>query len=367
MAQNVTTVLEKTEITAEEIAASPLIKNFLYLIHGEGSSRSRKLDLDELKKIVNDLTSIFLQKGVPSSSVVQNAEIDGADIKMYAEGEQLTDDSNSDLSRGGLVVGRTTSGPTEQTTVKPDGFSVKSVSGQVSTEARLEKDSVAFYIGNVKCAAVKYVNDGNNSRLVIASSVPISIASKIESSNDVEAYDVFASSILPKTGSQSVTFTKLEGSEIGAGTGKFNSIGSASTGQSIEVNSDFDFNDDVAFNGPVVDNSQHSFYGGVSCAIQQYNPDFQGDSVDTSGGSIIWLKPDDSDETVDLTDLLKGASTGQRFTIISEKSVKLIFDINVNSKFYIDLPYKGSDFVVVTTTPDYVTLRPVCCAGNFTT
>lgn len=366
MAQNVTTVLEKMEITAEEIAASPLIKNFLYLIHGEGSSRSRKLDLDELKKFVNELTSIFLQKGIPGSSIVQNAEIDGADIKMYAEGEQLTDDSNSDLSRGGLAVVRTTSGPTEQTTVKPEGLSVKNVSGLVSTEARLEKDSVAFYIGNVKKAAVKYVNDGNNSRLVIESSVPISTASKIVSSDDVEADDVIASSILPKTGRQSVAFTKLEGNEVDAGTGKFNSIG-GSTGQSIGVNSDVDFNDDVTFNGPVMDVSHHSFAGGVSCAIQQYNPDNQGDDVDVLGGSVIWLKPDNSDETVDLTDLLKGAYTGQRFTIISEKSVKLIFDINVNSKFYIDLPYKGSDFVVVTTTPDYVTLRPVCCAGNFTT
>ena len=55
MAQSITTLLDKTEITAAQIAAATSVINYLYLVHGTGSGRSRKISLDELKKAIGAL------------------------------------------------------------------------------------------------------------------------------------------------------------------------------------------------------------------------------------------------------------------------------------------------------------------------
>lgn len=73
MAQNITTLLDKKEITAAEIAAATSVLNYLYLVHGTGSERSRRIELNELKKalVALNLESLVVGDG---SNYVQIAD-----------------------------------------------------------------------------------------------------------------------------------------------------------------------------------------------------------------------------------------------------------------------------------------------------
>ena len=74
MAQNITTLLEKSEITAAEIRSlESTVDNFLYLVHGTGSTREKKINLKQLRvwlSLLNDLTLIKAFTGGNSTVVL---------------------------------------------------------------------------------------------------------------------------------------------------------------------------------------------------------------------------------------------------------------------------------------------------------
>lgn len=74
MAQNITTLLDKTVITAAEIEAATNVLNYLYLVHGTGSKRSKRIELGELL--------LFLSRNT-KFSVLKLIKDENTDIPLY--------------------------------------------------------------------------------------------------------------------------------------------------------------------------------------------------------------------------------------------------------------------------------------------
>ena len=131
MAQNITTLLDKTEITAEEIEAAQQILNYLYIVHGTGSGRSRRIELGELKKlmsVLSDVTfdSITMQKGVTGGAA--EAVFDGESIHMNAKPAGVTDSGEMYVNRLGISF---TTNPSstrqDSSSMNSEGFEVSGV------------------------------------------------------------------------------------------------------------------------------------------------------------------------------------------------------------------------------------------------
>ena len=147
MAQSITTLLDKTEITAAQIAAATSVINYLYLVHGTGSGRSRKISLDELKKVMSYLDdvvfdSITMQK--PITGGAAEVEFDGAKLYMKAEPSSTTDTGEMEMTRLGMhFVTNPSSTRQDDTAIDSEGLTVSGVRSGVEKVSRVKYDSVS--------------------------------------------------------------------------------------------------------------------------------------------------------------------------------------------------------------------------------
>lgn len=119
MAENITTVLDKTAITAAQITDEPSVENVFYVIHGTGSGRDRYISLDELRKLMSKLYEIIIN-GDGVSTEIDAGEMklasrlftlridtsEGGGIKFYegAQAQSLGASITYDLSTHSLVI-----------------------------------------------------------------------------------------------------------------------------------------------------------------------------------------------------------------------------------------------------------------------
>ena len=147
MAQSITTLLDKTEITAAQIAAATSVINYLYLVHGTGSRRSRKISLDELKKVMSYLDdvnfdSITMQKPVTGGAA--EVEFDGEKLYMKAEPASTTDTGEMEMTRLGMhFVTNPSSTRQDDTSVDSEGVTVSGVRNGVEKTSKVKYDSVS--------------------------------------------------------------------------------------------------------------------------------------------------------------------------------------------------------------------------------
>ena len=179
MAQNVTTVLDKDVITKDGVLAEPLVENFLYLIHGSGSNRDRKMSLTELMAYMKTmdellhLTDLLVHKGFVGG--VKNVKVDGEYVKLYAEGTGvLGDDSNVELSRFHLSVKKTESQSGYEVEITPTGIEISKESGNVTVKTEIGFNKVKTADGYFKRIVGTDDDQGSNStKLTIDSNLVI--------------------------------------------------------------------------------------------------------------------------------------------------------------------------------------------------
>lgn len=119
MAENITTVLDKTAITAAQITDEPSVENVFYVIHGTGRERDRFISLDELRKLMSKLHEVIINgDGVSTeidagvlelASQLFTLRIDtseGGGIKFYegAQAQNVGASITYDLSTHSLVI-----------------------------------------------------------------------------------------------------------------------------------------------------------------------------------------------------------------------------------------------------------------------
>lgn len=119
MAENITTVLDKTAITAAQITDEPSVENVLYVIHGTGSERDRFISFDELRKLMSKLYEVIINGDGVSTEIDAGAmelssrlftlRIDtseGGGIKFYegAQAQNVGASITYDLSTHSLVI-----------------------------------------------------------------------------------------------------------------------------------------------------------------------------------------------------------------------------------------------------------------------
>ncbi len=167
MAQSITTLLEKTEITAADIAADTSVINYMYLVHGTGSKRSRKIKLEELKKAIGQQLFDRLIVGDGTDYV----QIGDTKIKFNKSSNSfeisLTTETVGDVSipvmyvnkkiwaglgfKGNLVgdvTGDLTGDVTGDVTGNLTGESHGTHVGDVSTNSILPRNNQTIHIGN---------------------------------------------------------------------------------------------------------------------------------------------------------------------------------------------------------------------------
>ena len=140
MAQNVTTVIDKTELTAANIAADSSIDNFIYVIHGTGSDRDKKMSLSELKKFMQVMDEILFQKGFTGGT--NEVAIDGDGIELKAEGEGIADNSHLGIERTGISLQKSNQGAEDDVSISPTKVSVSHTASSVTTKTEITNDSV---------------------------------------------------------------------------------------------------------------------------------------------------------------------------------------------------------------------------------
>ena len=161
MAQNVTTVLDKTELTAENISAS--IDDFIYVIRGTGSNRDRKMSLAELKKFMQVMMELLFQKGFTGG--VNEVTIDGDGIELKAEGSGLADNSHLGIERTGILLQKSSQGSEDDVSISPTKISVNHTDSETK-KTDITNDSVdtsnlyaKTIVGNNKSGETgRYVN-----------------------------------------------------------------------------------------------------------------------------------------------------------------------------------------------------------------
>lgn len=147
MAQNITTLLDKTEITAAQIAAATSVINYLYLVHGTGSGRSRKISLDELKNVMSDLDdvvfdSITMQKPVTGGSA--EVDFDGSKMLMKAVPASTTDTGEMEMTRLGMhFVTNPSAARQDDTAISSEGMTVSGVRDGQTKASSVKYDSVS--------------------------------------------------------------------------------------------------------------------------------------------------------------------------------------------------------------------------------
>ena len=159
MAENITTVLNKNAITAEQINNEPSVENVFYVIHGTGIERDRFISLYELRKLMSRLEAVVINgDGVSTeidagvmelASQLFTLRIDTAQdggIKFY-EGAQAQNVGASvayNLSTHSLVIGA------QGDVIFPDGIVANGVeSNEVKTDSVVPGTSgVAVSIGS---------------------------------------------------------------------------------------------------------------------------------------------------------------------------------------------------------------------------
>lgn len=361
MAQNITTLLKKTEITAAEIRSlESTVDNFLYLVHGTGSTRDKKINLKQLRVWLSLLTELTLVKAFTGGQ--STVGLDGEKIELSATGEAVNDNSEAELSRIELKFTKTDVAGNYVSYLSPSEFQIACTD---------DDDNVSFVgLSDVAVQVANIDAQGNVLKSTDISSTRISTLNLVgaqENPNSSERVLTVDSNLVigltPSTKGNSLTVkgsTNVDNSLFCYGlnvTGAQGETHFATFGVGANFNSFADFYNSVKFRSRVVSE------------VQTYNPNASpAQSIDVDGGSVIWVKPDLENQTIDLTELLSSALVGQRFTILSEKSLKLKFDPDMTTLFEIEFGYKGCDFVVVekvTSPTTKARLRPVGCNGNF--
>lgn len=168
MAQSITTLLNKTEITAAEIRAATNVLNYLYLVHGTGSRRSRKISLEELKKAIGDLifdslvvgdgtdyvqiadTKIKFNKAQNSFEISLTTATDGqTTIPVMYVNKRIQAAMGFAGNLVGDVTGNVTGDVTGDVTGNLNGDSLGEHTGNVKTNSILPRsNAVPIYIGD---------------------------------------------------------------------------------------------------------------------------------------------------------------------------------------------------------------------------
>ena len=142
MAQNITTLLDKTEITAADIRVlESTVDNFLYLVHGTGSNRDKKFNLKQLRVWLSVLTELTLMKAFTGGH--STVELDGESINLSAEGTAVTDNSRLEISRQEIKFTRNVNGNNLIVSITPGGIEISSTNiVSETTESRLTNDKL---------------------------------------------------------------------------------------------------------------------------------------------------------------------------------------------------------------------------------
>lgn len=308
MAQNITTLLDKTEITAADIRSlESTVDNFLYLVHGTGSTRDRKLNLKQLRVWLSLLTELTLVKAFTGGQ--STVEMDGESINLSATGTAVTDNSAMEISRLGLEISRSSAGGTsDKLSFDADDFELSHTENdqgtEVTTKSYIKYDRIGSskaiikrILGNIGISAIAY-------KLIVDSNLEIGdpddstrgAGLKVHGKTTLED-DLTVDKILPSDGA---TSDSIE-------------IGKQATGNSYGG---------IKVNGHVRTDAS-IIYGALSCKgsikqdIQDY--DFSDPpTVNVEGGSVIKFYNYSGDKTVNLTTLLSGAYVGQRFTVLTD-------------------------------------------------
>lgn len=128
MSQNITTLLEKPEITAADIRSlESTVENFLYLVHGTGSTRDKKINLKQLRVWLSLLTELTFVKAFTggNSTVV----LDGEKIELSATGTAVTDNSGLKISRQEIKFTRSVNSVALTVSITPGGVSISAAEG----------------------------------------------------------------------------------------------------------------------------------------------------------------------------------------------------------------------------------------------
>lgn len=126
--ENITTLLDKAEITAADIREfESTIDNFIYVVHGSGSERDKKLNLKQLRAWLSVLTELTLVKSFTggNSTVV----LDGEKIELSATGTAVTDNSGLEISRQEIKFTRSVNSVALTVSITPGGVSISAAEG----------------------------------------------------------------------------------------------------------------------------------------------------------------------------------------------------------------------------------------------
>ena len=371
MAQNITTLLDKTEITAADIRAlESTVDNFLYLVHGTGPNRDKKFNLKQLRVWLSVLTELTLMKAFTGGH--STVELDGESINLSAEGTAVTDNSRMELSRTGLSVRRSSEGGETHVSFDSGKVEVSFASSSLSYKWVFSNDGLKFYINESTNASAEFSVDPSTGVITLSGPTSINLGCKLYAPSgiegDIDSSDVVTTdSVVPKTEGRAINLGSVGGGVnlVGPTTGfkgavKTESITPLTTGNNISIGESpsQSGNGGVLFNGLLRVNHgiQHQsvvLNNATTSSIAQT-------TLDAVSTSTVYVKQSVANVDIDLTQLLPNAEIGQRFIFISDRNdntYSMTFTIDTNSTVFRKFMPGGCEFIVVGKTP--LEFRPI--------
>lgn len=375
MAQNITTLLDKDPITANDVNGSDV----LYLVHGSGSNRSRKLSVEELKKVVSHngdvkFDSIEMHKSVTGGASA-DVEFDGEKLKMSATPAGVTDSGVMEMTRLGIeCTSSPQSGGQNKNTFGAGGVEVSftdSNNNKTATEVEYDHVTTTKVIADEIQGSTPV--DVTKKKLVVDSSVEIGKnGSNLGNNLVVHGTETVDGDVTVK-GNLTVGVQGQGGSET------LNVLRQAYMRAGLNVRDITPIGDDngpkhITIGGAPVGNDPGGVrlvgytvaQNGIAQSMQDIQTDAQGHPISghlisITGGSLLFLTPDSIGVDIDLTSELAGAALGQRFTIALQLSIGEHVNLGVGAtKSWKMKGMTACDFVVVQASPS-LKLYPLGC------
>lgn len=331
MAENITSLLNKDELTA----ASALSTDVIYIVHGTGTPRDNKMTVAELRKLIGgaagDITvnSITFTDG--TSTYEMKLDADGS-IKSYAgfkhEGSDYTVKLAGEDGVGLQFLSGTT--PAEHASVKYDKTALTltiSADNGVIIPDGVRTDTIGPKTPNT---AVAIGSAGGGVNLIGETS---------GFNGNVKTDEILA--------------TTTEGTIV---------IGRAATASRAADTARFD--GIAAFNNAARFDKMALFKGQFVQDIQESELDSNGGltpAFDITKGCVLNITPQNTGTVLDLASLLANANYGARYSVLVDQGASDVtyIDIGLTGKKWKMTGFCGCDFVVVKQTANETVLHPV--------
>ena len=331
MAENITSLLKKEALAA----ANALPTDVIYVVHGTGTPRDKKMTFDELRKLIGgaagDITvnSITFTDG--TSTYEMELDADGS-IKSYAgfkhEGSDYTVKLAGEDGVGLQFLSGTT--PAEHASVKYDKTALTltiSADNGVIIPDGVRTDTIGPKTPNT---AVAIGSAGGGVNLIGETS---------GFNGNVKTDEILA--------------TTTEGTIV---------IGRAATASRAADTARFD--GIAAFNNAARFDKMALFKGQFVQDIQESELDSNGGltpAFDIAKGCVLYVTPLNIGSTLDLASLLASANYGARYTVLVNQgdSDVTYVGIGISGKKWKMTGFCGCDFVVVKQTANETVLHPV--------